>query len=272
MALKERTGVQLYGVNYKDQAAAARRFLGRYGNPFMAVGVDANGRAAIEWGVYGMPETFIVNGKGEIVYKHVGPISRRDAGTQDHSRQSARPQRVDQDGAGCEMSSRSSSPRSRTAASPPARRAEAAPPAPGPANASMPMNRLMVKPMPPRMATPKSCGHVAPSGLPAQTADHREPGGSEDADRLADEQPERDAQAGSAPAACASDSPCERNAGVGEGEQRQHAEGHPRVQALLQLLQHACGSPAPRPPAEWRARRRRRPASRARPTSARTPR
>ena len=75
VALKERAGVKLYGVNYKDQAATARRFLGRYGNPFVAVGVDANGRAAIDWGVTGMPETFIVNGKGEIVYKHIGPIS-----------------------------------------------------------------------------------------------------------------------------------------------------------------------------------------------------
>jgi cytochrome c biogenesis protein CcmG/thiol:disulfide interchange protein DsbE len=75
VALKERTGVKLYGVNYKDQAATARRFLGRYGNPFSAVGVDDNGRAAIDWGVTGMPETFILNGKGEIVYKHIGPIS-----------------------------------------------------------------------------------------------------------------------------------------------------------------------------------------------------
>jgi len=75
VVLKERTGVRLYGVNYKDQPAAARRFLGRYGNPFAAVGADSNGRAAIEWGVYGMPETFVLNGKGEIVYKHVGPIS-----------------------------------------------------------------------------------------------------------------------------------------------------------------------------------------------------
>ncbi len=75
VALREQTGVKLYGINYKDQAATARRFLGRYGNPFAAVGVDTNGRAAIEWGVTGMPETFIVNGKGEIVYKHIGPIS-----------------------------------------------------------------------------------------------------------------------------------------------------------------------------------------------------
>ena len=75
VALKERTGVRVYGVNYKDQAAAARRFLGRYGNPYFAVGVDGNGRAAIEWGVYGMPETFIVDGEGRIAYKHVGPIT-----------------------------------------------------------------------------------------------------------------------------------------------------------------------------------------------------
>jgi cytochrome c biogenesis protein CcmG, thiol:disulfide interchange protein DsbE len=75
VTLKERTGVRLYGINYKDQPAAARRFLGRYGNPYVAVGVDGNGRAAIEWGVYGMPETFIVNGEGRIVYKHIGPIT-----------------------------------------------------------------------------------------------------------------------------------------------------------------------------------------------------
>jgi cytochrome c biogenesis protein CcmG/thiol:disulfide interchange protein DsbE len=75
VTLKERAGVPIYGVNYKDQAVSARRFLGRYGNPFTAVGTDGNGRAAIEWGVYGMPETFIVNGQGQIVYKHVGPLT-----------------------------------------------------------------------------------------------------------------------------------------------------------------------------------------------------
>ena len=74
-ALKERGGARLFGVNYKDQTAQARRFLGRYGNPFAAVGVDADGRGAIEWGVYGMPETFVVNGRGEIVYRHVGPLT-----------------------------------------------------------------------------------------------------------------------------------------------------------------------------------------------------
>ncbi|KWT71088.1 DsbE family thiol:disulfide interchange protein [Hyphomicrobium sulfonivorans] len=73
--LQQRTGVALYGVNYKDDPVSARRFLGRFGNPFAAVGVDPNGRGAIEWGVYGMPETFVLNGKGEIIYKHVGPVS-----------------------------------------------------------------------------------------------------------------------------------------------------------------------------------------------------
>ena len=73
--LKTMTDVAIYGVNYKDRPEAARRFIGRYGNPFTAVGTDAQGRAAIDWGVYGTPETFVVNGKGQIVYKHVGPIS-----------------------------------------------------------------------------------------------------------------------------------------------------------------------------------------------------
>jgi cytochrome c biogenesis protein CcmG, thiol:disulfide interchange protein DsbE len=67
--------LQLIGINYKDTPDNARRFLGRYGNPFGAVGVDGNGRAAIEWGVYGVPETFIVGREGTIVYKLVGPIT-----------------------------------------------------------------------------------------------------------------------------------------------------------------------------------------------------
>jgi cytochrome c biogenesis protein CcmG/thiol:disulfide interchange protein DsbE len=66
---------QIVGINYKDITDNARRFLGRYGNPFDAVGVDANGRAAIDWGVYGVPETFIVGRDGRIAYKLVGPIT-----------------------------------------------------------------------------------------------------------------------------------------------------------------------------------------------------
>ena len=67
--------LQLVGINYKDTPDNARRFLGRYGNPFGIVGVDGNGRAAIEWGVYGVPETFVVGRDGIIAYKLVGPIT-----------------------------------------------------------------------------------------------------------------------------------------------------------------------------------------------------
>lgn len=67
--------IQIIGINYKDGADNARRFLGRYGNPFAAVGVDANGRGAIEWGVYGVPETFVVGRDGRIAYKLIGGIT-----------------------------------------------------------------------------------------------------------------------------------------------------------------------------------------------------
>ena len=67
--------IQMVGINYKDKTDNARRFLGRYGNPFSHVGVDANGRAAIEWGVYGVPETFIVGRDGKIAYKLIGAIT-----------------------------------------------------------------------------------------------------------------------------------------------------------------------------------------------------
>ena len=73
--------LQLVGINYKDAPDNARRFLGRYGNPFGIVGVDGNGRAAIEWGVYGVPETFIVGRAGTIVYKLVGPITPENIDT-----------------------------------------------------------------------------------------------------------------------------------------------------------------------------------------------
>jgi len=75
MQLARDSRIRVVGINYKDQADNARRFLGRYGNPFAASGADANGRAAIEWGVYGVPETFIVGRDGKITYKLVGPIT-----------------------------------------------------------------------------------------------------------------------------------------------------------------------------------------------------
>lgn len=74
-ALGQDQRLQLVGINYKDAPDNARRFLGRYGNPFGVVGVDGNGRASIEWGVYGVPETFIVGRDGVIAYKLVGGIT-----------------------------------------------------------------------------------------------------------------------------------------------------------------------------------------------------
>ncbi len=70
--------IRLVGINYKDQPDNARRFLNRYGNPFAASGADENGRAAIEWGVYGVPETFVVGRDGRIAYKLVGPITNEN--------------------------------------------------------------------------------------------------------------------------------------------------------------------------------------------------
>jgi len=67
--------IQLAGINYKDSPDNARRFLNRYGNPFVASGVDATGRASIDWGVYGVPETYVINREGIITYKLVGPVT-----------------------------------------------------------------------------------------------------------------------------------------------------------------------------------------------------
>lgn len=73
--LAKQQGIRLVGINYKDQPENARRFLGALGNPFAAVGADTAGRAAIDWGVYGVPESFIINADGAIAYKHVGPLT-----------------------------------------------------------------------------------------------------------------------------------------------------------------------------------------------------
>ena len=77
-ALSQDKRIRIVGINYKDQPENARRFLGRYGNPFVAAGADGNGRASMEWGVYGVPETFIIGRDGNIAYKLVGPITERN--------------------------------------------------------------------------------------------------------------------------------------------------------------------------------------------------
>lgn len=75
MEMAKSQKLRIYGVNYKDIAENARRFLGQLGNPYHAVGVDQDGATAVNWGVYGVPETFIVDGRGIIRYRHVGPLT-----------------------------------------------------------------------------------------------------------------------------------------------------------------------------------------------------
>ncbi len=70
-----RAGVRLFGLSYKDDPANVARFLDQNGDPFARVGADRNGRTAIDFGVYGVPETFIIKGDGKIAYRFVGPLS-----------------------------------------------------------------------------------------------------------------------------------------------------------------------------------------------------
>jgi cytochrome c biogenesis protein CcmG/thiol:disulfide interchange protein DsbE len=86
--------LQLIGINYKDAPDNAQRFLGRYGNPFASVGVDGNGRAAIEWGVYGVPETFIVGRDGKIAYKLVAQSRRTTSAVRSWPRSTRRSMRL----------------------------------------------------------------------------------------------------------------------------------------------------------------------------------
>jgi cytochrome c biogenesis protein CcmG, thiol:disulfide interchange protein DsbE len=72
--LSKRSDIVLVGINNKDKPENALRFLETLGQPFAAVGADATGRATIDWGGYGVPETFIIDGKGLIRHKHVGPL------------------------------------------------------------------------------------------------------------------------------------------------------------------------------------------------------
>lgn len=68
-------GVRIVGINTKDQPEDARRFLGTLGNPFALIGADRDGRVGIDWGGYGVPESFVVDGKGIIRHKIIGPLS-----------------------------------------------------------------------------------------------------------------------------------------------------------------------------------------------------
>ena len=80
-ALGKDKRIKLLGINYKDAPDNARRFLNRYGNPFVATGRDENGRTSIDWGVYGVPETFLIGRDGRIAYKLIGPITAENLKT-----------------------------------------------------------------------------------------------------------------------------------------------------------------------------------------------
>lgn len=71
-----KSGVPVIGVNYKDEAAKALAFLAELGDPYAKIGADLSGRNGIEWGLYGVPETFVIDGSGVVLLRHPGPITR----------------------------------------------------------------------------------------------------------------------------------------------------------------------------------------------------
>ena len=75
--LSNENGIRVIGINYKDSPGNAIEWLKNLGNPYSDIPIDKNGRIAIDWGVYGIPETFIVNSKGIIKYRHVGAITKK---------------------------------------------------------------------------------------------------------------------------------------------------------------------------------------------------
>lgn len=75
LTLEKRTGVPLYGIAYKDQRPALAKWLGGEGNPFRAIGFDENGRTFIDWGLSGVPETFVVDGRGRVVWRFQGALN-----------------------------------------------------------------------------------------------------------------------------------------------------------------------------------------------------
>ncbi|WP_254871461.1 DsbE family thiol:disulfide interchange protein [Pseudooceanicola sp. HF7] len=77
MALAEQRDIPIYGVNYKDKPDAALGFLAELGDPYAAVGADESGRIGLNWGLYGVPETFVIDGEGRIVERFAGPITQR---------------------------------------------------------------------------------------------------------------------------------------------------------------------------------------------------
>ena len=80
--------VPLYGINYKDPPEQARAWLDELGDPYTRIGADRDGRVGIEWGVYGVPETYVIAADGTIAYRHVGPITRTSSARHNHANRS----------------------------------------------------------------------------------------------------------------------------------------------------------------------------------------
>ncbi|WP_420402376.1 DsbE family thiol:disulfide interchange protein [Nisaea sp.] len=78
LELKAEGDIPIHGLNYKDKPEDAARWLDTLGDPYTRTGADRSGRVAIDWGVYGVPETFVVSAEGRIVHKHIGPLTRRE--------------------------------------------------------------------------------------------------------------------------------------------------------------------------------------------------
>jgi cytochrome c biogenesis protein CcmG, thiol:disulfide interchange protein DsbE len=75
IAFAKRSGIPVYGLNYKDKPEAATNWLAQLGDPYAATLVDAQGKVGIDWGVYGVPETFVIDKAGIIRMKHIGPLT-----------------------------------------------------------------------------------------------------------------------------------------------------------------------------------------------------
>ena len=75
--LSKKKGIKVIGINYKDNPKHALKWLKELGNPYSEVGIDSKGDIAVNWGVYGIPETFVINSKGIIKYRHIGPVTKK---------------------------------------------------------------------------------------------------------------------------------------------------------------------------------------------------
>ena len=253
--------MRLYGVNYKDQAAAARRFLGRYGNPFVGGRRRRQRPRRHRVGRLRHARDVRRQRQGRDRLQARRPDLGRDAGGRRSFRRSARRRRAEpQD----QIAGRRRQQRSRQHAEPQLRGML------GSVKASMPMNRLMVKPMPPSMPTPRICAQVAPSGLGARPLATAIPVAPKMPSGLPMKRPSA-MPSGTGSTSFASDRPASDTPALAKANSGRMANATHGCR-LSSSCSSSEGSPAPLPSAEWPWRPPPRRASHARPISARTPR